>query len=97
MQNGEIEPERSEGYPKSYVDTTSGEINPLCAEICITPLTEQIRMQNGEIEPERSEGYPKSYVDTTSGEINPLCAEFAHQPFTAPTMTPLVKYFCING
>ena len=32
MQNGEIEPERSEGYPKSYVDTTSGEINPLCAE-----------------------------------------------------------------
>ena len=28
MQNGEIEPERSEGYPKSYANTTSDEINP---------------------------------------------------------------------
>lgn len=32
MQNVQTESERSEGYPKSYVDTTSGEINPLCAE-----------------------------------------------------------------
>ena len=28
MQNVQTESERSEGYPKSYVDTTSGEINP---------------------------------------------------------------------
>ena len=28
MQNVQTEPERSEGYPKSYANTTSDEINP---------------------------------------------------------------------